>query len=389
MVVGIPVRQPVTVGFVGVFFLGMVSLLTAVTGWTLSLVNCSLRIISCIAVSGALWSSGAPAQSTNDFVLLYAGNAKARPSWSPEELAHYVSCDGRAQKKRSFFRGFVVLETRSETGHSFVHGSRTRPGGPPASQEEWRALLDGWFAKDGVLWNLSRALVRVSKSETAQIWLGLPEPLSGAIFEFGQGHGHGRALKSASDKLSAVEWFVKRAITNWKREKFRNLLLMGFYWQDESLKFAEELITDVSLVVKSQGTVEGMLQPLKLLWIPFWKSPKKDDWRVLGFDVAVIQPNYFVKDRVDASRVAEATEYALKFGMGLELEIDHRISNSQEHVDRAVEYLRVLEAEKSRQVSLVGLYQGNAALLNANLLPNDFSRGYLTRLCDFVADRRM
>ena len=315
-----------------------------------------------------------------DFVFVYTGS-DTRPVWNETAFRELLTCDGRQLSKREFFRSVVLLETRSNARKAFAHPSSKRPAAGGADDRDWLNLIDTWFSRDGALESLNRAASSLN-SGVVDVWIGIPEPIKGTAF-FIPGKGPTN-LVSDADRVRAVQWFVETVFERWQTKNFQRLRFVGFYWLDESLVNTKDIVVQAISVARSTAVRKGFSPAPSFLWVPFWKAKYRADWKMLGFDVAVIQPNLYVKDDVAESRVLEALDFASTSGMGFEIEIDDKIFSDPLKRIKAGKYLSSLQ-KGSPFGSVVGLYQGNGAILKIN---KDVStQDYAKDLCDVISDR--
>lgn len=89
------------------------------------------------------------------------------------------------------------------------------------------------------------------------------------------------------DQVAATRWYVDRVLESFRNANYKNLDLAGFYWVDEDIAYNGDLSLSVSEYIHSKN--------LLFYWIPYWKAVGYDKWRELGFDMAYLQPNHFLK----------------------------------------------------------------------------------------------
>lgn len=315
----------------------------------------------------------------NDFVLVYAGNG-SRPNWDVSAFAKLLRCDGVERRNRIFFRSFVILETRTDDRKALAHPSPKRPANGPADDRDWVELLDRWFRVNGVLDSLNSA-ARNAREKSVDVWVGLPEPVVGGRFHLPSDGAF--VILDDDDKLKAVNWLVEVFLHKWLSAKYDRLNFVGFYWVDESLSNTKAILAPSMSFARKRFRELGFSSPLKYLWIPFWRSPERDRWKELGFDLSVYQPNYYVKSDVSLSRLSETLSRALESGAGFEIEVDEKVFGDAFRMRKALSYLDAASAALG--VGVVGVYQGNGALLR---LGDEAWRGvYMPRLCDLIANR--
>ncbi len=315
-----------------------------------------------------------------DFVLVYAGSA-SRPNWNVDDFLKLLRCDGTEKEDRAFFQSFVILETRTDTQKALAHPSPKRPASGPADYQDWIELLDRWFGAGGVLENLNVAS-RLAGGDKVDVWLGLPEPIVGGTFVFSSTGPV--VVSSEEDKVRAINWFVERLFQRWLSAKFDRLNLIGFYWVDESLSNTKAILSPSMRFAKRRFSDLGFKGGLKYLWIPFWKSPDRDRWKDLGFDLAVFQPNYYVKNDVPFRRLNDAVDQAVIRDAGFEIEVDAKVFSDEWRARKAMSYIDVA-LSSSKSLSVIGVYHGNGALIQAG--DDVWRTRYKPKLCDLISER--
>ena len=88
-------------------------------------------------------------------------------------------------------------------------------------------------------------------------------------------------------------------MTRFKKAKYKNLELAGFYWVDEDIATCKDLPKYVSQYIRSKKK--------EFVWIPYWKAKGYEQWKDLGFDIAYQQPNhFFTKDIPDWTKLVNS-----------------------------------------------------------------------------------
>lgn len=161
-------------------------------------------------------------------------------------------------------------------------------------------------------------------------------------------------------RLEAYKWYIDNVRERFAQKDYKNIQLLGFYILSETLsmqggwryeyKQHEELIPMVADYCHSRN--EG------LYWIPYSVSEEDEghnkalkNWKKFGFDLAILQPNYYWDDK-DWSVTCD---YINRYDMGMEFEFEgsHGYSTSilgnsasannrkirfREYMDNAVKY---------------------------------------------------
>ncbi len=239
-----------------------------------------------------------------DIALIY----RARAPRTVEELLPLVAYVDRAgQPNAWFFDGFLFLTQQPEWSR-------------PKSYEHLSGWLDAIFGERGLLPVLQQAMA------SAEARLGPPPAPRQVILSIPRPQG------TSAARLSLVKWLVDEAIRRWQEASPKNLQLWGMYWYWEDVAGADRsLARDACAVVHQRG--------LKMLWIPYYRAAGWEQWREIGFDLAIMQPNYAFlplhegRHLPDESRLAETARLAREAGMGVEIETAYALTTSE--IDRA------------------------------------------------------
>ncbi|MEQ2129732.1 DUF4855 domain-containing protein [Caldanaerobacter subterraneus KAk] len=206
-----------------------------------------------------------------------------------------------------------------------------------ATKEDWEEFIDVLYTPNYQLEALNKA-VEIAKGALhekkykAKVKINIPFPIKeqsnfgiidGERLNFNQDEvGYEKALEN---RFKAVKWFVDEVMKRWDKKKFSNLELVGFYWQMENIdskeqKLEEELIKKVSDYIHQRGKM--------IYWIPYYQANGLYKWKELGFDYAVMQPNYSFHD-VGPERLEMAADIARRFGLGIEMELHWALQDPQ------------------------------------------------------------
>lgn len=149
------------------------------------------------------------------------------------------------------------------------------------------------------------------------VFLPLFRPLE-TVTNFGTYNGKAVNCSTESGRLEALKWFIDEHIRVFKSKNFKNLNLVGFYWFDEyATKENYALIQQMNDYVHSKNYIT--------VWSPFYTAGGYSDWKLMKFDIATMQSNYFPAnpDGLNAGGIDRLTTNAqlteLK-GMGMEME---------------------------------------------------------------------
>lgn len=220
-----------------------------------------------------------------------------------------------ADERGWLFDAFLFLRFQTSTGVSCSYG-QTRLA-------DWRDQLDTWFAPGRDLAALDQALEQLSTRfgppPPRRVMLSIPYPHP-ALDDFGDVDGDGTTedLSTAQGRESVARWYVAEVMRRFAAADFRHLQLWGLYWMREDVSDADA----PAIAAFSRAIHEASL---RLLWIPYYHAPNWSRWRELGFDVAIMQPNYaFLRTHhgsVRRNRLAINAADARAHGLGVEIEL--------------------------------------------------------------------
>ena len=147
----------------------------------------------------------------------------------------------------------------------------------------------------------------------------IPYPNENPNTPFGEINGvqpvlSGNVQAAAKGRLSVVEWYINEVLDRWEKAGFENLRLIGLYWNAESIDTTGidgRYLPEVGKMVREHG--------LKFYWIPWYKAPGYSQWKDLGFDAVMLQPNYMFDHDISRTRLITAASEARKYGLGMEI----------------------------------------------------------------------
>jgi hypothetical protein len=201
-------------------------------------------------------------------------------------------------------------------------GLRTDSG--PTRMDDWQYCLDRWFGQDRDLAALDEAIDRAARvsgkpPNPRSVVLTIPY-IHREAHEFGDVDGDGRTEDLATERgrQAAIVWYRDETARRFAAAKYRHLRLWGFYWMAEGV--SEKDIPVVRTVARTLHDAGH-----RFLWIPWFVAPGWERWKEMGFDVAIMQPNYAFKSnthkgRVRRNRLDINAGKAREAGLGVEME---------------------------------------------------------------------
>lgn len=238
----------------------------------------------------------------------------------------------------------------------------------------WKSYLSDLFGPGGELDQLNTAAQRVSKdihqNIVENVVISIPYP-SLDTTNFGALSPSGHSLDfSTSDvgagmsmlnRESAISWFYNQIKSHWNPNEYQNLSLSGVYWDEEAFdpgSLDDQLVGHLHTLTQNDN--------LSLLWIPYFGAPGISQWSSLGFDGAMLQPNYFQTPDATPYRVQEAINIANKYGLGLELELGDQALQDPNYVKRYLTELQVANDHLPTQSNpVIAFYAGSKILVTA------------------------
>lgn len=290
----------------------------------------------------------------SDLVLLYHGGTH-RLDYTEEELKPYVYRETKG-KVEWLFDGFLFIEFKDNLGHEFAKGYHQKP----ANKIHWEWLLKRNFEKGKGISALNALLTRLSKrgdvpKRMRKVVLTLPDPIIG-FKEWGQMKGKDLDFNNVSDRVEACKWFVDHTISEWEKQKFKELDFEGFYWVAETQSTTKDVLPQIAEYIKSKG--------YKFYWIPYMYAEGAREWKTAGFDIAYQQPNYFFGLDKPKSLFDKAIYNADNFGMGVEMEFDKSMITNEAFRQRYYDYIAAFEQGGVWKSKPVAYYEGGGAWLD-------------------------
>ena len=308
-----------------------------------------------------------------------------RPARGVRELTPYVirtEADGETRPGEWLFDSFLFLV------YSLPGGLRTEIGA--TRQADWQYCLDRWFAPDRDLGALDEAIARAAKGGPAppprQVILMIPY-MNRTVREFGDVDGDGQTedLATPEGRDRVIAWYREQAVRRFAAAGYRHLRLWGFYWMGEGVRDADiPVVRAVADMLHAEGH--------RFLWIPWFSAPGWERWREMGFDVAIMQPNYAFqssthKGRVRRNRLAVTAQKARDAGMGVEMEAGAVLV---EGVDRQPFRNYLVDGAPDRlgyQNGAMAYYLGGSVVEEACHATDPGQRACYELLADYVSGR--
>ncbi|MFT4416472.1 DUF4855 domain-containing protein [Fredinandcohnia humi] len=329
-------------------------------------------------------------------VLIYTGEWQYQPSdwisFDKEDFKPYVSYVDKGMKRKDYmFDGFLFLPYAPQ-----MDGSTFAPtGAKPSNKTHWEDYIDRLFRDEYELGALNEA-VKEAKAELpnrnyeAKAVIAIPYPRPDQS-NFGDVDGDGISEnlnvseigeeKAHENRVKVVNWFIDEVTKRYSEEGYDDLSLVGFYWYNEYVshqlsELDHELIQSASKYVKEKN--------LTFQWIPYYFARGWDDWKELGFDSALLQPNYFFHGNSTIDRLDTIAKAAYNQGMGIEIELSDSVLTSEAARKRYYAYLNKGVEHHYMIQSYSGFYQQVKTLLQAANSMNPAAREVYDRTYEYI-----
>ncbi len=278
-----------------------------------------------------------------DMALCYGGHKARNPqTWTKDRFRKTVIYTDKNGKDHWFFDSMLMLEIWDDNYK--VTYSIANDGKNSSKKAHWEKLLDYWFAADSGFKALdeciAEAAVKIGTPKTPRyIVFALPDPVyfenysNGAsgknrnTIYWGEINGVQMDFSKMDHRLQAYKWYIDEIRERFAQKDYKYIQLLGFYILSETLsmkgtyryeyKQHEELIPMVAEYCHSRN--EG------LYWIPYSVSAEDaghnkalQNWKMFGFDLTILQPNYYWDDKSWAT----TCEYINTYDMRMEFEFE-------------------------------------------------------------------
>lgn len=259
---------------------------------------------------------------------------------NPEDLMPYVAYYGTDGKIQDFFFDSYLFLPCVQNG---VTGARLHYDPQnPTKAADWTAYVKDTF-HDGT--NVDALDVAFGRAKAE---LNAPDKKAGVFFSilypgvhagssFGSLGGKQLDFSKFDDRKYAIKWIIDEQVRLYNEGGYDNLDLVGFYWLEEYLYEGDIGTIDVKLFKYASDYLHSL--GMQFIWIPYFRTNGYKRWRELGFDTVCMQPNMYWQVTADPKRVDVCIDDCSIFGMGVEIEIDHRAINNGEYYNRYLDYL--------------------------------------------------
>ncbi|MFA6693391.1 MAG: DUF4855 domain-containing protein [Bacillota bacterium] len=291
----------------------------------------------------------------HDILLVY--DQASGVIWNEMYAYPYVAyLDENLKAQDWFFDTFLFLALSAPSGRNFEAYSI-------ADKYDWYWWLERVFSTGGGFDAFNRAVKRAGEElgdteYKAKVIVMIPYPAEVPNRPFDdkkpgflnpQIVGTEEAVKN---RLQVVKDYIEEVLSRFDEKDYDRLELIGFYW------LAENLDRDSLDRLYLPGIGDFLRkQDLRFYWIPWYLAPGYSEWRELGFDAVMMQPNYMFAEVPNKSRFIFSAAEAKKYQIGLEFEADPKILRSAEERELYYDYFRAANTLGYGNDILRGYYQ--------------------------------
>ncbi len=213
---------------------------------------------------------------------------------------------------------------------SFMFTTRGPMNQYPDRSAGFSFFLDELFYKDVNMDAVEKVTPRVNsalgREGKTPVWISVNCPVQGDTFE-------GKEIKTADDYIECLKWQADEAIRRFDERNYKNIYLVGFYWQHENIRKDGH---DAEAAIAFNEYVHSL--GYKCIWCPYYTANGLFNAHYYGFDLTCLQPNYMFSYSLPG-RIDAAAEIAKIYGLGIEIEIEN-LYQSRDALDYYRKYLR-------------------------------------------------
>lgn len=273
-----------------------------------------------------------------DAAICYGGHSARNPYlWTPERFEKTVAYTDENGQEHWLFDNMIMMELWDDD--YAVTFSIANDGRFSSKKEHWQRQLDYWFDKEYGFAALDRCVAdvasRIGEPATKRgIIFSLPDPV---YFEhytnamkgenlntvyWGEIDGVEMDFAKPEDRVKAYIWLIDAVRAKFAEAGYRHIELIGFYILSEELsvpggfryEYKQHDITIKAAADYCHSVNEGFY------WVPYAMAPGIENSRDFGFDLVVMQPNYYW---TDAKWTWDQIEKTIRDnGLGMELEFE-------------------------------------------------------------------
>ena len=355
-----------------------------------------------------------------DAAICYGGHSARNPYlWTPERFEKTVAYTDENGQEHWLFDNMIVMELWDDDFK--VTYSIANDGRYSSRKEHWERQLDYWFDAENGFAALDRCVAdvasRLGKPSTKRgIIFSLPDPV---YFEhytkamkgenrntvyWGELDGVALDFSKTEDRIKAYLRLVDQGRARFAEAGYKYVELIGFYVLSEELSVPGGWRYEYKEHDKTIKAVADYCHSLNegLYWVPYAMAPGIERSKDFGFDLTVMQPNYYW---TDAKWSWDQIEKKIRdYGLGMELEFEgthgepltssilSNLKNGQPNPYAARNKARFQEyLDNARSRGLHGtvpfvLYSGTNGLYELAVSEDPLDKEMYHKLCKFVID---
>ena len=273
-----------------------------------------------------------------DAAICYGGHSARDPYlWTPERFEKTVAYTDKNGQEHWLFDNMIMMELWDDD--YAVTFSIANDGRFSSKKEHWQRQIDYWFDKEHGFAALDQCVAdvasRIGEPATKRgIIFSLPDPV---YFEhytnamkgenlntvyWGEIDGVEMDFAKPEDRVKAYIWLIDAVRAKFAEAAYRHIELIGFYVLSEELsapgsfryEYKQHDITIKAAADYCHSVNEGFY------WVPYAMAPGIESSKDFGFDLVVMQPNYYW---TDAKWTWDQIEKTIRDnGLGMELEFE-------------------------------------------------------------------
>ena len=355
-----------------------------------------------------------------DAAICYGGHTARNPYlWTSERFEKTVLYTDENGKEHWLFDNMIMMELWDDDFK--VTYSIANDGRYSSRKEHWLRQLDYWFDSENGFAALEKCIAegekRIGKPSSKRgIIFSLPDPV---YFEhytnamkginrntvyWGEIDGVAMDFSKTEDRVKAYTWLVDAVRAKFAEADYKYIELIGFYVLSEELSTPGSFRYEYKEHDKTIKAVADYCHVRNegFYWVPYAMAPGIENSRNFGFDLVVMQPNYYW---TDAKWSWDQIEKKIRdYGLGMELEFEgthgepltssilSTLKNGQPNPYAArnkARFQEYLDNAKARglhgEVPFV-LYSGTNGLYELATSEDPADKEMYHKLCKFVID---
>ena len=273
-----------------------------------------------------------------DAAICYGGHSARNPYlWTPERFEKTVLYTDENGQEHWLFDNMIMMELWDDDFK--VTYSIANDGRYSSRKEHWQRQLDYWFDSENGFAALEKCIAEGAKrigkpSSKRGIIFSLPDPV---YFEhytnamkgvnrntvyWGEIDGVAMDFSKVEDRVKAYTWLVDAVRAKFAEAGYKYIELIGFYVLSEELSTPGSFRYEYKEHDKTIKAVADYCHERNegFYWVPYAMAPGIENSKNFGFDLVVMQPNYYW---TDAKWSWDQIEKKIRdYGLGMELEFE-------------------------------------------------------------------